>query len=164
MKRAATLLLLLSTAALAGCLGGPGGGGTPTPEPTANATGTATPTETPTRTATETATATGTPTPTPEPVTWDLSNNDFSPRTVQLVAGQEVVVTNRDGVTHTFTAQNPETGEVVFDERISPGESVTATFHAPGTWPAWCKIHSDGSNTDPGTSGMTGTAEVSTVD
>lgn len=166
MKRAAALLLLLSVA-LTGCLGGPGDAGTPTPGPTATATATSTPTETPTRTATETATSTGTPsptptaTPTPEPASWDLSNNDFSPRTVELVVGQEVVVTNRDGVTHTFTAQNPEAGEVVFDQRLSPGESVTATLDAPGTWQAWCKIHSDGSNTEPGTSGMTGAAEVS---
>ena len=61
----------------------------------------------------------------------------FSPKTLQVKAGARVKVTNKDGTTHTFTANKGafDTGE------IDGGLSATITVKKPGTYAYHCNIH-----------------------
>jgi len=62
----------------------------------------------------------------------------FSPKTLQVKAGSKVKVTNKDGTTHTFTANKGafDTGD------IDGGSSATVTVKKPGTYAYHCNIHS----------------------
>ncbi len=92
-----------------------------------------------------------------EPVarTWELRNITFAPDILEVAVGDRVKIVNTEAIPHTFTVQNPETGEVVMDERLSRGDSVIFTFDTSGVWKVWCTIHSDGTSSEPATSGMT---------
>lgn len=61
----------------------------------------------------------------------------FNPTPVTANAGSTVSWTNGDTATHTVTFDNggPDCGNV------AQGQSVTATFNAPGTYTYHCKIH-----------------------
>lgn len=62
----------------------------------------------------------------------------FSPKTLQVKAGTKIKVTNKDGTTHTFTANKGafDTGD------IEGGTSATVTIAKPGTYAYHCTIHS----------------------
>ncbi|KXA89893.1 hypothetical protein AKJ37_07915 [candidate division MSBL1 archaeon SCGC-AAA259I09] len=93
----------------------------------------------------------------PEPDTqWTMTNNTFSPETIEIDVGDTVEIVNEDSFNHNFTAQNPQTGEVVISEDVTGGESIVFTFDTEGVWKVWCTIHSDGTETEPATSGMKG--------
>jgi len=63
----------------------------------------------------------------------------FSPRTVEIRAGDTVTWTNRDSVAHTATAQNGS-----FDNGLlSDGESGSVRFRVPGTYRYLCTPHPD---------------------
>ncbi len=90
------------------------------------------------------------PTPNPQPVNTTpnsnsgsgaatavvaISNFQFSPDTLTIVAGTKVTWTNNDVVPHTVTFDS-------FDSKpISSGESFTHQFDAPGTYNYHCAIH-----------------------
>jgi plastocyanin len=63
----------------------------------------------------------------------------FSEGTVTVTEGDAVTWTNKDGASHTATADDGS-----FDtEGISSGTSKSITFDTAGTFPYHCKIHSD---------------------
>jgi plastocyanin len=62
----------------------------------------------------------------------------FSPKTLTVKAGTKIKVSNKDGTTHTFTANKGafDTGD------IDGGSSATVTVKKPGTYAYHCNIHS----------------------
>jgi plastocyanin len=61
----------------------------------------------------------------------------FSPKTLVVKAGSKVTVKNKDGTTHTFTANKG-----AFDTgNIDGGSSATITVKKPGTYAYHCNIH-----------------------
>jgi len=62
----------------------------------------------------------------------------FSPKTLNVKAGAKIKVSNKDGTTHTFTANKGafDTGD------IDGGSSATVTVKKPGTYAYHCNIHS----------------------
>jgi plastocyanin len=99
----------------------------------------------------------------------------FQPGTITVDLGQQVTFVNLDDDPHTATGAGFDTGN------IDPGQQVTVTFDAPGSFPFACQYHPimtgavevrDASGTVPGTpaaspaaSPATGaTAEVTIVD
>ncbi len=86
--------------------------------------------------------------------TWEQRNISFAPTTLEVDVGDKVKIVNADSIPHTFTVQNPETGEVVMDQRLNGGDSVVFTFDTGGVWKVWCTLHSDGTSSEPATSGM----------
>jgi plastocyanin len=69
----------------------------------------------------------------------------FAPATLTVSVGTEVTVENKDGVSHTWTADGD-----AFDEALAGGASATHTFDEAGTFAYHCEIHSS----------MTGTVVV----
>ena len=63
----------------------------------------------------------------------------FSPKTLTMKAGAKIKVSNKDGTTHTFTANKGafDTGD------IDGGSSATVTVKKPGTYAYHCNIHAD---------------------
>jgi plastocyanin len=63
----------------------------------------------------------------------------FTPKTLTVKAGAKIKVSNKDGATHTFTANKGafDTGD------IDGGSSATVTVKKPGTYAYHCNIHSD---------------------
>ncbi len=96
----------------------------------------------------------------PISMTWEMEDTQFLPQTIEVDVGDTVRIVNNDSITHTFDSQNPETGDVVINETIGGGESITFTFDTEGVWEVWCRIHSDGTETEPATSGMRGRVGV----
>jgi plastocyanin len=70
----------------------------------------------------------------------------FSPQTVTVKVGGAVTWTNGDGFAHSVKSAD---GSFVSQD-LPPGQSFTATFAAPGTFPYICGIHNS----------MTGTVVV----
>ena len=66
-----------------------------------------------------------------------IKNFAFSPKTLTVKAGSKVTVKNKDGTTHTFTANKGafDTGD------IDGGSSATITVKKPGTYAYHCNIH-----------------------
>lgn len=64
-----------------------------------------------------------------------VSGSAFSPSTTTIAPGRTVCWTNNDPFEHTVTSA---TG--VFDETLSPNESVRFTFAAEGTFPYACTV------------------------
>ena len=93
-------------------------------------------------------------------VEWAMEGNAFSPTAIEVDVGDTVRITNEDSFIHNFTAQNSETGEVVISQTVSAGGSLTFTFDTEGVWEVWCTIHSDGTGSEPATSGMKGRVGV----
>ena len=67
-----------------------------------------------------------------------IEGSEFSPKTLKVKAGAKVTVKNKDGATHTFTANKGafDTGD------IGGGTSATVTVKKPGTYAYHCEIHS----------------------
>jgi plastocyanin len=63
----------------------------------------------------------------------------FSPKTLKIKAGTKIKVSNKDGTTHTFTANKGafDTGD------IDGGSSATVTVKKPGTYAYHCNIHAN---------------------
>ena len=66
-----------------------------------------------------------------------IKNFAFSPKTLEAKAGSKVTVKNKDGTTHTFTANKGafDTGD------IDGGSSATITVKKAGTYAYHCNIH-----------------------
>jgi plastocyanin len=70
------------------------------------------------------------------------SIQDFVFPTIEVAAGQPVVITNSDVVPHTVTAGVPMQPNGEFDSgAISTGESFRRTFDEPGEHPFYCIYH-----------------------
>jgi plastocyanin len=66
-----------------------------------------------------------------------IKNLAFSPKTLTVKAGSKITVKNKDGTTHTFTANKGafDTGD------IDGGSSATVTVKKRGTYAYHCNIH-----------------------
>ena len=66
-----------------------------------------------------------------------IKNLAFSPKTLAVKAGSKITVKNKDGTTHTFTANKGafDTGD------IDGGSSAKVTVKKPGTYVYHCNIH-----------------------
>src|SRR5215207_199368 len=82
--------------------------------------------------------AAGATTPRAKSAAVTIKSFAFSPKTLPVKAGAKVKVTNKDGTTHTFTANKGafDTGD------IDGGSSATVTVKKPGTYAYHCNIHS----------------------
>jgi len=72
-----------------------------------------------------------------------IDNFAFKPATFKVRPGERIVVTNRDSVTHTFSAE-PGSGKVGHfnSGNIAPGKTVTVIAPtAKGTYSFYCAIH-----------------------
>lgn len=80
----------------------------------------------------------GATTPRAKSPTVSIKNLAFSPKTLTVKAGAKVTVKNKDGTTHTFTADKGafDTGD------IDGGSSAKVTVKKPGTYAYHCNIHS----------------------
>lgn len=59
----------------------------------------------------------------------------FSPKAIEIEAGQTVTWTNDDNFTHTVQVDGQE------DHEVGRGESVSLTFEAPGAYHYVCTLH-----------------------
>jgi plastocyanin len=59
----------------------------------------------------------------------------FSPAAISVPAGATVTWTNTDNFTHNVVLEGAE------PLTMSPGESTTFSFEAPGTYPYICSLH-----------------------
>jgi plastocyanin len=89
------------------------------------------------------ATATGAPSA-PMSVSVNIQGFSFSPASITVQVGGRVTWTNQDSAPHTATGQAFNTGN------LSRGQTGSATFSSPGTFPYQCSIHPN----------MTGTVSV----
>jgi plastocyanin len=82
-------------------------------------------------------TSAGATTPNAKSPSVTIKNLAFSPKTLNVKAGAKVTVKNKDGTTHTFTANKGafDTGD------IDGGSSATITVKKPGTYAYHCNIH-----------------------
>lgn len=61
----------------------------------------------------------------------------FTPKTLQIAAGDAVTFLNQDNAPHTATAKDGS-----FDTgRLAPGQDASITFDAPGEYSYFCRIH-----------------------
>ena len=60
----------------------------------------------------------------------------FSPKVVEIKAGQTVTWTNHDNFTHTVKVDGRE------DHKVGQGDSVSIRFDKPGTYHYVCSLHS----------------------
>lgn len=65
-----------------------------------------------------------------------IENFAFNPKNATILAGNTVVWTNNDEVTHDITMDNG-----LFDHDLNPGESFSYTFTEKGIYPYHCDIH-----------------------
>src|SRR5829696_8586017 len=79
----------------------------------------------------------GASTPTAKRPSVTIKNLAFSPKTLRVKAGSKITVKNKDGTTHTFTANKGafDTGD------IDGGSSATITVKKAGTYAYHCNIH-----------------------
>lgn len=61
----------------------------------------------------------------------------FTPSSLSVHAGARVTFTNRDGATHTVTAD----GGLFSSGNLSTGQRFSFTFMSRGTFPYHCQIH-----------------------
>jgi plastocyanin len=66
-----------------------------------------------------------------------IQNLAFSPSTLQAKTGDTITVTNKDGINHTFTADDNS-----FDTGAFSSGSKTVKLGKAGTVPYHCNIHS----------------------
>lgn len=92
-----------------------------------------------TMTATATTTATATATAAATTITPQLVIQSFvflidAP----VIAGQPIVITNRDGADHTFSDVDDS-----FEAYVAADATTTFVIDRPGTYDIWCRIHPD---------------------
>lgn len=66
-----------------------------------------------------------------------IIDEEFTPRTLTVEAGQTITVVNADDDEHTATSTVFDTGE------LEAGESATITIDTPGTYTYICQFHAD---------------------
>ena len=93
------------------------------------------PTATPTTAAPSTTTTSTTVAAAPAAIT--VKNFAFSPSTVHVARGATVTVTNQDGFSHTWTADDGS-----WNDPLSAGGSASRRFDTDGTFTYHCAIHS----------------------
>lgn len=144
-RRLLPLIALSAVLSFAGCAGGntAATGAAGSPEPAVS-----TPASSPAA-STDTGTGSGACAPSTEAGTVQaaMTGNAFSPSAIQAKVGDVIAWTNGDGVPHTATLKDDP---ACTTENLAKGETGALTFGAAGTYPFFCKIHTD----------MTGTIEV----
>ena len=73
----------------------------------------------------------------------EIDDSCYSPATIEVGAGQDVVWTNQDGLAHTVTSGAPFSGpSALFDSGImAQGATYVETFEAAGTFDYYCTLH-----------------------
>ena len=72
-----------------------------------------------------------------EAYTVDIKGFAFSPKEIELEAGEELTITNDDSTEHTFTLDDGS-----YDSgHIEAGSTVTHTFDEAGSYSYHCEIH-----------------------
>ena len=66
-----------------------------------------------------------------------IINNNFIPDNISITAGETVRFTNKDGVSHTATADD----ESWDSETLKPGDIWIDTFNTAGEYTYHCNIH-----------------------
>lgn len=66
----------------------------------------------------------------------NISNFSFDPPQITVRANSTITFSNKDGVTHTVTADKG-----TFDQEITAGKTVTLTISDPGTYTYHCSVH-----------------------
>jgi plastocyanin len=61
----------------------------------------------------------------------------FDPKVIQVAAGDTVTWKNADNFTHTVQVDGQD------DHKVGQDESVSITFHTPGTYSYVCTLHSN---------------------
>lgn len=75
----------------------------------------------------------------PQTNSLSISNFSFSPGSLTVKAGQNIIITNNDSVPHTVTSDD---GKSFDTQSIDPGKSFSLVAPAtPGTYGFHCKIH-----------------------
>lgn len=69
-----------------------------------------------------------------------IENFAFNPATLTVAPGTSVTWTNRDGVTHTITADSGSPAQFT-SEQLANGSSFSFPFIKPGTYTYHCSIH-----------------------
>jgi plastocyanin len=82
------------------------------------------------------AAAAGATTPAAKTPKVTIKNFAFSPKTLEVESGAKFRVQNKDGTTHTFTANKG-----AFDKELDGGSSTTVKIKKPGTYAYHCNIH-----------------------
>ena len=72
------------------------------------------------------------------PVTVNIKNFSFSPQTLNIKIGTNVIWTNNDTVPHTITS---DSGNLLNSGNIAPGASFNQTFSSAGSINYHCNIH-----------------------
>jgi plastocyanin len=68
-----------------------------------------------------------------------MTDNDFSPDSLEVFAGEAVTAVNEGEVAHTFTVD-----ELEIDETVDPGAEAALTIDGePGEQRFYCKFHPD---------------------
>jgi plastocyanin len=150
IKKTFILPVLAVAAIAAGCGSGSGTSSSTYGEPTAAATGTAAPEKTapPAGATSETAQAPADSAPAADPISVDIANFAFAPKTIEAKVGQTITFTNKDSAPHTATA----TAGAKFDSgQLDQGKSFSYTAKKAGTIQFVCSFHPN----------MTGTIKVS---
>lgn len=66
-----------------------------------------------------------------------IGSMKFSPKALEIAAGDSVVFANKDSVPHTATAKDGS-----FDTgRLADGQKGEITFTTPGEYSYFCKVH-----------------------
>ncbi len=68
-------------------------------------------------------------------------DNSFSPETVTIAAGTEVVWENRGRNEHNVIPEDADPDWTFPAEELQPGEEVRYVFTTPGTYRYYCSIH-----------------------
>lgn len=68
----------------------------------------------------------------------EISNFAFSPATLTIKAGDTVVWTNQDSVSHTVTS---DSGSELGSSTLGNGQTYSRTFNTAGTYSYHCSIH-----------------------
>lgn len=68
----------------------------------------------------------------------EISDFEYSPRTLTIKTGESVTWTNQDSVSHTVTS---DSGNELDSELLSNGEAYTHTFNTAGNYEYHCTPH-----------------------
>src|SRR3954451_17192960 len=72
------------------------------------------------------------------PVAVKIDNFSFSPQTITVAVGTEVIWTNQDDIPHTVVSDDKTTFK---SKALDTEDKFSFTFSKPGTYPYFCSIH-----------------------